>query len=239
MLDRAALLHLRHIPGQSVTYLQNPKVATKTIESSLWQAYDGQAPINPHGAEGSPFLGPMQLVRRLDQVCATEFFTVARNPYTRFLSAFINKVERRGAWRKLSAQFGFTPDFVPSPAVFLERLAEMSPWEVNHHFRPQHLNVLHGLVPLTFVGHLERMSLVATYLEGHGIGLREEARSRAPTRADSLMTERLDDATLCRLAEVYGRDFSVFGYSEDWRIAEPVASVESSGSLTDLRRALS
>src|SRR5690242_6054602 len=48
---------IKHIPGQALTYLQNPKVASKSIERSLWLAYDRDgAPINPYAVRDRPFL---------------------------------------------------------------------------------------------------------------------------------------------------------------------------------------
>ena len=213
-------------------------MATKTIESSLWDAHDGNAPDNPHRAEGSPFLTRGQVSSRLDEVLRTELFTVVRNPYSRFLSAYMNKVEKDGAWRKLGGRFGFAPPTVPSMSALLERLAEMVPADLDPHFRPQHLNVLHGVAPLQFVGHLEDMSTVERYLAGHGIALRGEARSVASTGASALVGERLDDTTRALVRQIYSRDFAAFGYSEDWRESGPARNVVEGGSTSLLLAAL-
>lgn len=240
MLDRSSLLHIRHIPGQPVTYLQNPKVGTKTIEGTLWHAHDPNgAPANPHAAKGSPFLRPNQLAGKyLNELLATKFFTVVRNPYARFLAGYLNKVAHRAAWRKIGAGFGMPPDSRLTIKEFLAVVKGRDAGALDHHFCPQHINVLHGIVPLDFVGHLERMEAVEDFLREHGMAVMPNRTFS--TGANRLITERLDADDRADIRVIYEEDFRLFGYSEDCERLAPVADGAAvSGDRSTLRKHLS
>jgi hypothetical protein len=221
-----ALRNIRHIPGQSLTYLHNPKVASKSIEATLWKAHDPSgAPDNPHGRKEKPFLRANELTEaELQALLGSEFFTVVRNPYSRFLSAFLNKVSGRGdrskaTWHKRSARFGMSAEAHPSINDLLAAMREMPADAIDKHFRPQHLNVLNGIAPIDFLGHMERMEEVEAFLGRHGFAL--QANRRGATGAAGLARELLDTAARTAICEIYESDFLIFGYSEDPTISMP------------------
>jgi hypothetical protein len=219
MHDRRVLRRIRHIPGQPVTYLQNPKVASKSIEATLWKAYDPEgAPDNPHGRKPKPFIDNHASEEQVSDLLASEFFTVVRNPYARFVSAFLNKVQR-SAWLKISAHFGMEPEPRPSVKELLALIHDMPATDLDQHFRPQHINVLHGLAPIDFLGHMERMDEVTAFLDRHGF--RMVVNLTNATGASERIGEILDDADLKAIRAIYEEDFRIFGYSEDPAISMP------------------
>src|SRR5688572_3312014 len=226
MRTRQAFRNIRHIPGQSLTYLHNPKVASKSIEATLWKAHDPSgAPDNPHGKKEKPFLKTNELTEaELRALLGSEFFTVVRNPYSRFLSAFLNKVRKgrdrsQPAWHKRSGRFGMSPEARPSMMDLLAAMREMPADAIDKHFRPQHLNVLHGIAPIDFLGYLERMEEVEAFLRRHQFTL--VSNRQGGTGAAGLISEMLDAAAIKAIYEIYESDFRIFGYSEDPTISMP------------------
>jgi hypothetical protein len=215
LLGKNPFQRIRHIPGQPVTYLQNPKVATKSIELSLWRKHDpAGAPENPHAVRDGPFI---RRVRDLtnqsrDSLMASRFFSVVRNPYSRFLSAYLNKVAGR-PWKKISVRMGFTPDSKPTIHDFLAALRDSDPYDVDHHFRPQHINLLRGFVPLDMLGYFEALDDVRTFLNEHGFAL--ESNLKNSTGASSRVTELLDAQAVGEIQTIYEMDFQSYCYSPD------------------------
>ena len=113
------------------------------------------------------------------------------------------------------------------------------PERLDHHFRPQHLNVLHGTAPLDFVGQLERMDKALEWLSVRGVRVADGPRQYA-TGANARVGELLDDSARRAVAEFYREDFARFGYSRDWLVLNPVGpSSLGGGSVGSLRAALS
>jgi len=226
LLGKNPFQRIRHIPGQPVTYLQNPKVATKSIELSLWRKHDpAGAPENPHAVRDGPFI---RRVRDLtnqsrDSLMASRFFSVVRNPYSRFLSAYLNKVAGR-PWKKISVRMGFTPDSKPTIHDFLAALRDSDPYDVDHHFRPQHINLLRGFVPLDMLGYFEALDDVRTFLNENGFTL--ESNLKNSTGASSRVNELLDARAVSAIQAIYETDFQSFCYSPDPTTLSPVSRIE-------------
>lgn len=234
---------IRHIPGQPVTYLQNPKVACTSIEFTLWRAYDaGGAPQNPHTPKPK-FRPYIQNARKataegLESLLASKFFSVVRNPYARLLSAYLNKVQTsRGAWTRISRAIGLPPEPVPSLVDFLSALKHCDPYEIDHHFRPQHLNLLHGFAPLDFLGHMERMEEVNAFLYGYGFEMTKQNKNA--TNAITLIAHYIGPREAVFVILFYAVDFEIYGYSDDLRQLLPVrGSTATYSDRTPLRQFL-
>ena len=106
---------IRHIPGQPLSYLQNHKAASNSIELALWRAHDPEGvPLNPHVPE-MPFIRNIRRARETDiqSLLASEFFSVVRNPYSRLLAAYLDKVEVGKRPGHASAEVWAFPGFPP------------------------------------------------------------------------------------------------------------------------------
>jgi hypothetical protein len=133
----------------------NPKSGCSTIKASLWQAADSLSGRNtyaglPHEREEAPFL-PLcakQRDSRVNELRNAIFFSVVRNPYVRILSAYLDKIGREVStwvWLSFAQRFGVNPEIGRSSLSFRDFLSMISgePDELlNHHFRPQYLNIL-------------------------------------------------------------------------------------------------
>lgn len=217
-------LRIVHFPGQNVTYVQNPKVACTSIEASLWTAYEpDNVPDKIHREKNirRPYFSDLKALTsaQCEELLQSEFFTVVRNPYARFLSAYSNKVQQPQPWARIHRKCGFADDTRPSMSELLERLRDLNPAEIDHHFRPQHLNVLYGFAPLSVIGHLEHFSVIADFLSKHGIKV--ETRNEHATNAARHVCSILSDREIELVGDFYKEDFTTFRYSFDISNQEP------------------
>lgn len=223
-LSRHIFRRIVHFPGQAITYVQNPKVACTSIETSLWAAYEpDNVPDRIHKEKSvrRPYFSDLRAITsaQCDELLRSEFFTVVRNPYARFLSAYSNKVQQRQPWAKIHRRCGFVDATRPSMSELLERLRDLDPAEIDHHFRPQHLNVLYGFAPLSVIGHLEHFSHVANFLSQHDINV--ETRDEHATNAALHVRSALSDREMELIGEFYKKDFEIFRYSSEVSMQNP------------------
>ena len=228
-VDAHTFRRLRHIPGQPLTYVQNPKVATKSIELSLWKAFDPNvAPLNPHAEKITPFIRGRRLdARAIQSLRDSQFFSVVRNPYSRFLSGYLNKVKRRGPWRnKTSHRFGVEGTPAPSIEEFLEIVKAADLHSMDPHFRPQYINLLHGPISLDHVGYFEQMDAVGQYLLRYGITLLDNKLNSTGV-GTTRQTDTLSARAIELIQDIYQADFEIYGYSKDPDERQPVTPLKS------------
>ena len=213
---RNPLSGIRHIPGQPLSYLLNHKAASNSIELALWRAHDPEGvPRNPHVPE-RPFIKNVRRAKETDiqSLLASKFFSVVRNPYSRLLAAYLDKVGvGKRAWIQISGTLGLSPDLHPSLREFLAALQSSDPHEVDKHFRPQHMVLLHGLAPLDFLAHMERMDRLLVFLREHGFDL--PRYDRHATNAAARVRELIGPHEAEIIARYYESDFQIYGYSEN------------------------
>ncbi len=143
-------------------------------------------------------------------------FSIVRNPYDRLVSAFHylkhhTRSERDRAWA--DAVLGPCPDF----AAFAARLAEpgfrgrVLAWL---HFQPQwyYLCDARGRLLVDEVARLEALDAFAARFNaaGHAVTLDTRVRERPSARA--AWQDYYDAATAATVADLYARDFAIFGY---------------------------
>jgi hypothetical protein len=225
---------LHHIPGQSVVYLNNAKAACSTVKASLWQAFDAQHGENtyggrPHQRAKSPFLKSIDdfFCADIESILAAEWFSVVRNPFVRMLSAYLDKIPqgRRdpNVWRPFKKRFRVS-DHTPTFSEFLEiLLTESVPDFLDWHFCPQTTNLLHGLAPLTYVGQLEAIEGIASWLTVRGIRL-QQFRVHA-TNAEKLVEQYYGPVEVEAVLKLCRTDFDVLGYSRDPSQLDPIRPV--------------
>lgn len=238
-LRKNAFRRIRHIPGQPLTYLQNPKAACTSIELALWRAHSGgAAPRNPHREKNRPYIRNIRTAtpEGLESLFRSEFFSVVRNPYARFLSAYLDKVGApKRSWERISKTFGLTAESNPTISELLDTLQTCDPTAIDHHFRPQYVNLYHGIAPLNFIGHLEKMEAVQHYLTKYGFSLSRDAE-HATNAANRIQI--LSDRDIHQIRNYYARDFEIYGYSDDPNqqdpVREPIALFSDRTLLRDL-----
>jgi hypothetical protein len=205
-------------------YVETPKVACTTIKRVLQSAElgpdrAGELPADVHDRATSPLMSPGQdpggFVRALTD--ARNFcFGFVRNPYSRALSCWLDKMVGNAAEReRLAPMLGLDPDGPPSLGAFLAAVADQPEGERDPHWATQtHLLNPHG-IRYAFIGRFEHFrpdfSRVCAHLgiEAHAGDLPATWHATdASAKVGSHVNER--DAALIR--RIYEADFRNFGY---------------------------
>jgi hypothetical protein len=212
---------------QRLVYLSNAKSGCSTMKNSLWKSvspntFDPEKPA--HSRHGSPFVETLRMIAQdLNGLSNSTFFTVVRNPYSRLLSAYLDKVRRNPrdpyVWPRISNRFDFPPSSRPLLRDLLVRFAEEDPALLDPHFAPQYVNTLYDYVECDYVGHLEQMDQVADFLTERGMTISNYRKHS--TSADESVTELLGEPEIDLIRKIYAKDFELFGYSEDPTRLEP------------------
>ena len=225
--------YLVHVsPQHKYVYIETPKVACSTIKRTLQLVEVGgdraRLSANVHDRESSPLLGPFSPGIDIGRVMRGDGFTLfcfVRNPFSRVVSAYIDKVLMGGPEReRILSSMGFDPRLDTPFAGFLETLRDMSPESADIHFAPQSFLLQPRRLNYGFIGRFESFDHDFQWLLRHiapdsasGDGV-ENIREHAVGGGNFI--PRLvgrDESRLIR--EIYREDFANFGYGTSWVFA--------------------
>lgn len=221
-------------PDRSFLYVAVQKVGNSTIKRRLWKLYgvdveDDGALFTVH-ADTGPLLGLHNFagrdLRDLLRGPGTFRFTFVRNPYSRLVSAYRDKMlnlNGNHTVRKFNHDLPFPPDYVPSFDEFV-RAATARPDEgCDWHWMSQHRATMCDIIDYDFIGRIETFEEdFAKVLDAIAVdparlaGVRSLNRYRPEEEAASgpFYDQALADIVWRR----YRRDFERFGYDrESWR----------------------
>ena len=140
-------------------------------------------------------------------------FTIVRNPYTRTLSAYLDKIVRRKA---VIPSFNYKSDRIPSFLDFCKYLEHEGLYE-NSHWAPQTDVLLLPIVSFDYIGKLESLDEDLRWIFNHIAPQRNlhPLRSHIPhqTNANKKLSQYYDDHSRQIVASLYKDDFDIFGYS--------------------------
>ena len=202
------LKNILHHPKIPITYISNPKVACSTIKNSLLGGYTG----NIH--------------RAIEEICEYpsdsnhEIITMTRNPYSRALSCYKNKIgwgkEITGnVWLPFARAFGFNDHAKPTFLEFLRALYEtkINPAQFDIHYRPQVFNLHSKDIHPSYIGRIEDINSLKLFMEQHSINLL--TRNPRPTGSCGTYRDEInpEEESLIRL--IYAEDFTHYGYSTE------------------------
>ncbi len=209
----------RHL---SYIYVQNWKCGSSTVRSTLWAAEHemGRAapPGSPHKpSQEAPFISDPC---RWEQVDDHFVFTIARNPYVRVLSAYLDKIRNhrdQNVWSRFAAQNALG-DRALEFRDFLEIVAATPEGEMDPHWRPQHCNLVPSLIPYDFIGSLENFDADLAYVLGRifpdrAVPIRDYKPHQTGSASKLAQYYGPEEVRLVR--EIYGRDFVELGYDLD------------------------
>lgn len=218
---RAALkTRIVALPDLGLVYVKNPKAASSTILMWLDRLHTGDHSPTTWRNERADRLPTADMVGWsvvTDMLRGSAFrFTFVREPLGRFESTYYNKVARLNNWRAKVQELMGVPDDPDSPVTFeqfLSLVEQQDPLEMDLHWRPQHLNLMHPLVSYDLVGHVETFDRDLATIRQH-VSLPDVAAeprnvsSRKPTV--SIYDGRPD--LVRRVQQVYAKDFELYGY---------------------------
>ena len=208
-VDRKAFIDLEH----GFFYNGIGKAGHSTVIVNLAKIKFGEE-VKAGKAKTSSFLKPSELnAEQMQRFDALFKFTFVRNPYSRTLSGYLDKIVRNKLHPKpLLARTSARP---PSFRDFCDYLADGGLCD-QHHWAPQTRLLLIPAAHFDLVGKLEDFehdfSLVRARLLGED--LQFEVRNHDPHRTDSdkKLNEHYDDHTREIVARLYRDDFLELGY---------------------------
>lgn len=184
-----------------------PKAANSTVVTNIARLKYGDD-IPPKMAKNL-FLTPARLSeRQMIQFASLLKFTVVRNPYTRTLSAYLDKVERKASARGRATSF----------ADFLEQL-ETGKLFTNAHWAPQCSLMLLPIDQFDFIGKAESLGQDLAHIQ---YTIRPTQNSPIAsslgnaTDANKKLVNYYNEELIAKVRKLYRADFDTFGYPLDF-----------------------
>ncbi len=187
-------------------YNRIPKAANSTVVTNLARLkFDREIP--PKTAK-KMFRTPSALyAKEVSQFSSLFTFTVVRNPYTRTLSAYLDKVERRALKNNKETSF----------RDFLQSLEDGELYS-NAHWAPQSALLLMPADQFDFIGKVETLETDLPFIKEKIQGKCPEEPIRSilsnATGASRKLQAYYDDQTAEMVRNLYRSDFETFAYPE-------------------------
>jgi hypothetical protein len=208
-------------------YLANPKVAStgilRTLQSAEVDGDQSRIPEFVHDRPASPLLSFSSTTQSPEHILTAGRvfrFTYVRNPFTRILSAYIEKIETEAVEReRLLPTLGLPPDRTPTLLEFLEAVqAQRDDWR-DIHWTTQSRLVQTCNIDYSFIGRFESFSTsFPKVLDRLGIDRAYYEAGQAPhhaTNANSRVLDYIGPAEREIIVAIYHADFSGFAYGVD------------------------
>lgn len=206
-----------YFPRLKSIYIPAPKVAGSTILASFIAADDSPhlAGIVDHNSDESRQLLSAEHDLRAfwralhDPTCFR--FAFVRNPYTRVVSSFLDKIAsgREPRFRKALA---FAPEYKVTLLEFLRRISEQEIDSMNRHWRPQSA-LISSKVNIDFLGRFERFDEDFTTVRRH-LGVDDKyVQNRFEHRTSAAnSTDLIGPEEKVLIDRIYHDDFERFAY---------------------------
>ena len=211
---------LMPLPDYRCIYVKNAKAGTSSILLWLHRIHTGDHDFTVrnihinHGLPRPEELGWDVVARMLSGEAFR--FTFVRHPTPRVESAYLDKVVRhpRNHWRaEIRRALGLSKDHDRKLTFdqFVDALETQEPIEMDPHWRPQYLNLMHPLIEYDLVGRLESFDAdLARIRKATNLpDVPFQVRNR--TKRDGSLFEGRPDLRR-RVEQVYARDFELYGY---------------------------
>ena len=218
---RRIVNYIRPLPDSGVVYVKNPKAGCSTVMVYLDRVHTGEVDSqygNIHKDHRLPKIGDVgrpKVVRMLEG--GAYRFSFVRDPLRRLESAYWDKFVHSGnrRWRD---------QLVPRPAdqapaelsfeQFLDAIEQQDPvGEMDPHWRPQHVNLMHPLVTYDRLGRIEsfdadlRLIREEAGLPDVPYDVRNPSKN---TSGGSVFDGRPD--LVARVQALFAQDFELYGY---------------------------
>ncbi|MAQ85939.1 MAG: hypothetical protein CMH12_22555 [Maritimibacter sp.] len=206
-------------PARRFLYNRLPKNANSTVTSVLRNAVGGSA---SQKAAKHAFTRPSRLSRaQVDALDSYFKFVIVRDPYTRTLSAYLDKIvnRRRQAKRPLRLVGKRYGTDTPSFEQFCEYLAWTGLYDDNH-WAPQVDGLVLPFAQFDHVGRFEQLGTELNFVSERLFGVAyDDPRQYGPasTRAAELVDRHYTPKARSIVAKLYRKDFETFGYDTESR----------------------
>jgi hypothetical protein len=215
--------HVHALPEHGLVYVKNPKAGCSTVLVWLSRLHSGQDDYRPKNVHAEhPLPRPADLGwPRISRMLGGEAyrFTFVRDPLRRVESAYRDKIVRASSsqWRdKIRRSLGL-PLGSEEPLNFGQFLAGVERQdpvtEMDPHWRPQHVNLMHPLIEYDRIGKLENFDVDLAKIREEA-GIRDVPLERRNVRRtadhESVYDGRPDRER--RVRELFATDFELYGY---------------------------
>lgn len=230
--------HFLYLPSHRLVFAYVPKAACTNWKAVLrhlsgYADYLDSAIAHDRQRNGLQSLAEVANWQEILDSAAIRKYAFVRNPFTRVLSAYLNKIEPYalgdGGWQRpyFASVYAAVDDYrrreLPeeprvSLAVFLRWLADSGdPLTEDEHWLPQERILCPPLVRYDFVGRFERLAEdAATLLRRMGATVpfpTREALEFPGTHADRQVGTYYGESEAALVRRIYADDFTAFGYS--------------------------
>lgn len=217
---------IRYYPKLGCTYINNPKAACTTIKfglakkSNLFSQEELERferdPKRIHELRGALVKSnPHEIYADYDNFKASFKFTFVRNPYIRYLSAYLNKIDNLDTyiWPIFAKDAKIDPKQHISYKEFLQILERSDIKKINEHFQPQYLILLVDYIAYDFIGHLETLDSDMKQVSQYVSYTQENINK---TDAKTKLDQYYNDETIEIVQRIGKKDFELFGYSMEY-----------------------
>ncbi|MEX5729259.1 hypothetical protein Ga0609869_002612 [Rhodovulum iodosum] len=204
-------------PADGFFYSRVPKAANTTVTSALAERSTYRRRFAKAGDVKDAYLRPSYLsARSVRALEAGVKFTFVRDPYTRTLSAFSDKIlGRRPQARPFTEWFGDWPDDAPPGFADFCRFLDAGGLTLDPHWAPQTDILLLPVAAFDFIGRTERLeedlAEVLTRIFGPTDARAIESRGRR-TGASDRVAQAYTPEALDIVNRLYARDFRELDY---------------------------
>jgi len=202
-------------------YVETPKVACTGIKHRLQTAEVGSALVfRSYGEEHFPELSPLMTPLDspdlfLEALRSDDWFrfTFVRNPFTRVLSCYLDKiVASKPERQRLLPELGLDPSLVPTFKNFLKAIAGQKEDKRDAHWAPQAWLTQPDTVRYHFIGRLEQFEAdFRSVCQKLGIPT-DIAAVRHSTDAGDKLKTFYGPKEIGLVQSIYAEDFLRFGY---------------------------
>lgn len=203
-------------PQIPVVYIGNPKAGCSTIKHSLKAAQaDAYARKGSNCARTiEPHIGDDCLRREglLPLACRERFLiSCVRNPFTRALSAYLDKVEPADALNHPEMRKHKVGCFED----YLRALTDFSPKLMNSHFRAQHYNLDFPNLAYDAIFYLENPAPMGQFVAKIYPNFQLETFAPHSRSAAEKLRAHYSKSAVRLVRQLYAQDFELFGYSDE------------------------
>lgn len=222
--------YLTHISRRHrAVFVEVPKAGCTVVKRVLQHSERGdesyEEPESVHDRSTSPLGAPMRDGFDVDEIFAgdTYFrFAFVRNPYSRALSCYLEKIAGQQRLRDLRLpKLGFEPREQVGFTDFLRRVAEQRPREMDIHWAPQHHLLSLAKVSYGFLGRFESFADdLHAVIDRLGLNAPPQLLGQPTshtTHASDKVRDYFDDESVGLVRQIYRRDFEALGYGRDPR----------------------
>lgn len=215
-------------------FTETPKVACSTIKTILQKMELNNPDLyrsdfeDIHERAFSPLLKPSQIgpLDKLFKGDSLYKFCFSRNPYSRLLSVYIDKIRtNKPEKRSILHSLGKDPEQLEQDILFedfVQVVCKQNVLQMNSHWRTQYYQTFQDNITYDFMGKIENFNDdIKTVLTKINPDYQRfmSTEKRHATNADTLLTAHYTPDLIKLVQQTYEKDFHYFGYDLDFQKA--------------------